>query len=62
MMRRSRFLANAYRSGRMHHAILIEGPQGIGKATLAYRFARHVLGHPDPHQAPPIRLMILRSG
>ncbi|MEQ8827188.1 MAG: DNA polymerase III subunit delta', partial [Parvibaculum sp.] len=42
------FLAEAYRSARMHHAILIEGPQGIGKATLAYRFARHVLANPDP--------------
>jgi DNA polymerase-3 subunit delta' len=46
------FLANAYRSGRMHHAILIEGPEGIGKATLAYRFACHVLAHPDPLAAP----------
>lgn len=46
------FLANAYRSGRMHHAILIEGPEGIGKATLAYRFAHHVLSHSDPLSAP----------
>lgn len=46
------FLANAYRSGRMHHAILIEGAEGIGKATLAYRFAHHVLSHPDPLNAP----------
>lgn len=46
------FLANAYRSGRMHHAILIEGAEGIGKATLAYRFAHHVLSHPDPSSAP----------
>lgn len=46
------FLASAYRSGRMHHAILIEGAEGIGKATLAYRFAHHVLTHPDPLTAP----------
>ena len=46
------FLATAYRSGRMHHAILIEGAEGIGKATLAYRFAHHVLTHPDPLKAP----------
>jgi DNA polymerase-3 subunit delta' len=38
--------------GRMHHAILIEGAEGIGKATLAYRFACHVLAHPDPLAAP----------
>src|SRR5215218_5689443 len=31
------------RSGRLHHAWLIGGPQGIGKATLAYRVARAVL-------------------
>ena len=41
-------LLDAYRSGRMHHAWLIGGPKGIGKATLAYRFARFILAHPDP--------------
>lgn len=41
------FLA-AYRGGRMHHAWLIAGPEGIGKATLAHRIARFVLTHPDP--------------
>ncbi len=46
------FLAQAYRSGKGHHAILIEGPEGIGKATLAFRFANHVLSHPDPERAP----------
>ncbi|GAA3093781.1 DNA polymerase III subunit delta' [Rhizobium viscosum] len=46
------FLAQFYRSGKGHHAILIEGPEGIGKATLAFRFANHVLSHPDPASAP----------
>jgi len=46
------FLAQSYRSGKGHHAILIEGPEGIGKASLAFRFANHVLSHPDPAQAP----------
>ena len=41
-------LLEAYRSGRMHHAWLLGGPKGIGKATLAYRFARFALAHPDP--------------
>ncbi len=41
-------LLNAYRSGRIPHAWLIGGAQGIGKATLAYRMARFVLAHPDP--------------
>jgi DNA polymerase-3 subunit delta' len=41
-------LLAGYRSGRVPHAFLIAGPQGIGKATLAYRMARFVLAHPDP--------------
>jgi len=39
----TRFL-KAMRSGRMHHAWLLSGPKGIGKATLAYRMARKLLG------------------
>ena len=46
------FLARSYRSGKGHHAILIEGPEGVGKATLAFRFVNHVLAHPDPETAP----------
>lgn len=43
-------LAEVRSSGRMHHAWLITGPAGVGKATLAYRFARHLLAGvaPDP--------------
>src|SRR5271154_6291868 len=41
-------LLAAYRSRRVPHAVLIVGPKGIGKATLAYRLARFVLAHPDP--------------
>jgi DNA polymerase III subunit delta' len=40
-------LLNAYKSGRMHHAWVLSGQEGIGKATLAYRFARFVLTHGD---------------
>lgn len=43
-----RALLDAYRSGRMHHAWLIGGPAGIGKATLAYRTARFILANPNP--------------
>ncbi|MDE2580708.1 MAG: DNA polymerase III subunit delta' [Rhodospirillales bacterium] len=36
-------LGDALAGGRLHHAWLITGPEGIGKATLAYRFARRLL-------------------
>ena len=39
-------LAQAFSSGHMHHAWLLRGTEGIGKATLAYRLAKHVLAHP----------------
>jgi DNA polymerase-3 subunit delta' len=42
----------AWQSGRLPHAFLIGGPEGIGKATLAYRIARFVLAHPAPDQTP----------
>lgn len=44
-----RALLDAYKSGRIAHAWMIGGPPGIGKATLAFRLARFVLAHPDPH-------------
>ena len=36
-------LRAAWQSGRMPHAWLLGGPRGVGKATLAYRFARAAL-------------------
>ena len=36
-------LLAAQQSGRLHHAWLLTGPRGIGKATLAWRFARFLL-------------------
>jgi DNA polymerase III subunit delta' len=41
-------LAEAARAGRLHHAWLITGPEGIGKATLAFRFARRLLAGIPP--------------
>ena len=41
-------LLDALGSGRMPHAWLITGPQGVGKATLAYRFARFLLAGLKP--------------
>ncbi len=49
-------LAAAMRSPRMHHAWLILGPAGIGKATLAFRAARRLLAGPpegDDLALPP---------
>ncbi|PTX53462.1 DNA polymerase III delta prime subunit [Gemmobacter caeni] len=39
------FLAS-YRAGRLHHAWLITGPRGLGKATLAWKLARFLLATP----------------
>jgi DNA polymerase III subunit delta' len=44
-------LIAAWQSGRLHHAWLLAGPRGIGKATLAYRFARFLFNHPEPSQS-----------
>jgi len=42
-----RRMLEAVSSGRLHHAWLLSGPRGIGKATLAYRFARFLLAYPE---------------
>ncbi len=38
-----RVFLDAWNARRMHHAWLLAGPHGIGKATLAFRIARFVL-------------------
>src|SRR5882724_3487588 len=38
-----RAMLAAQQSGKLHHAWLLTGPRGIGKATLAWRFARYLL-------------------
>lgn len=49
---------DAFNSGRMHSGWLITGPQGVGKATLAWRMAAFLLSQPlvaadDMFGAPP---------
>jgi DNA polymerase-3 subunit delta' len=56
-----RTLLRAFGSGRLPHAWLITGPRGIGKATLAYRFARFALaggGAPDLFDDAPQSLIV----
>lgn len=48
----ARFLASAYRSGKLPHALLFGGPRGIGKATLAFQFVRHLFANPLHENAP----------
>ncbi|SOC04768.1 DNA polymerase III subunit delta' [Rhodobacter maris] len=36
----------AFTSGRLHHAWMLTGPRGVGKATLAWRIARFLLTQP----------------
>jgi DNA polymerase-3 subunit delta' len=44
---------SALARGRLHHAWMVTGPQGVGKATFAYRAARRLLGAaPDPEYGP----------
>jgi len=53
----ARSIESAFQTGRMHHAWMICGPKGTGKATLAYRLARRALGArpsgPEPLSADP---------
>jgi DNA polymerase-3 subunit delta' len=41
-------LLEAIDAGRVHHAWLVTGPEGVGKATLAFRFARRLLAGRPP--------------
>ncbi|MDP3261727.1 MAG: DNA polymerase III subunit delta' [Tabrizicola sp.] len=38
---------SAFTTGRLHHAWMLTGPKGTGKATLAWRIARFLLATPD---------------
>ncbi len=53
-------LLDAMGTGRLHHGWLLLGPEGVGKATLAFRFARRLLAGPAdtlfvPPEAPVFR-------
>lgn len=41
------FLLKAYKNSALHNSYIFAGEKGIGKATLAYKFARFLLSNPD---------------
>jgi DNA polymerase III subunit delta' len=56
----------AFTSGRLHHAWMLTGPKGVGKATLAWRLARFLLATPDDDGGmfaapPPTTLDVARE-
>ena len=51
-------LSDAHQSDRLHHGWLIKGPEGIGKATLAYRFARYLLADESERHGTPEELAV----
>ena len=58
-----RAVLDAWREGRLHHAWLLRGPRGVGKATLAYRIARAVIAdgdHPPSSLDPPENCPVAR--
>ena len=57
----ARALASDVAAGRLHHAWILAGPRGIGKATLAFRFVRYLLAGqsgflPEEAEAAPLHL------
>jgi DNA polymerase-3 subunit delta' len=42
-----------FNTGRLHHAWLLTGPTGVGKATLAWRIARFLLSQPTREDSGP---------
>src|SRR4051812_447291 len=60
-----KLLLQDFLAGRLPHALILAGPPGIGKATLAFRLARFLLSQTDQGQgglfgdvAPPTSLYV----
>ena len=45
---------DALNEGRLHHAWMITGPKGIGKATFAWRLAKYLLCSPIREEGPSL--------
>ena len=54
-------LLQAFSANRLHHAWLLLGPEGVGKATLAYRFARFLLAATGDEEKDTSDLSISRA-
>jgi len=46
-------IMEGFTAGKLHHAWMLSGPEGIGKATMAYRIARDVLAGGTPANPVP---------
>ncbi len=44
---------DAFNAEKIHHAWMITGPKGIGKATLSYKMARFLLNNPPDDESGP---------
>ena len=44
---------NAFNAEKIHHAWMITGPKGVGKATLAFKMARFLLNNPPEDDMGP---------
>lgn len=42
-------LLNAWKQDRLPHSLLLTGPKGVGRATLAFRLAKFLLSDPQTH-------------
>lgn len=50
-------LKKSYDDGKLHHALIFAGPEGVGKETLAYALIRYALAHADkPGEQPDFRI------
>jgi DNA polymerase III subunit delta' len=59
--RQAALIAQSYRLGRLHHALLLEGLPGIGKASFAFQLAQHLIANPTASEAPDAFTLLDRN-
>ncbi|EJF88837.1 DNA polymerase III subunit delta' [Bartonella tamiae] len=56
------FLSNMLQKNQLHHALLFEGPQGVGKATLAFQLAWNMIANGQTNfQKPDVHSSVFRQ-